>query len=122
MKGFKDFLMRGNLIELAVAFILGGAFSTVVKSFTTVIMDLLGRIGGTPNFSGWVPGGVHVGAFITDVISFFVMSLVVYFGLIKPVEIATKKLKHTEEEAVAAPTTADLLIEIRDELRSRPVQ
>ena len=41
MKGFKDFLMRGNLIELAVAFILGGAFSTVVKSFTTVIMDLL---------------------------------------------------------------------------------
>ena len=115
MKGFKDFLMRGNLIELAVAFILGGAF-------TTVIMDLLGRIGGTPNFSGWVPGGVHVGAFITDVISFFVMSLVIYFGLIKPVEIATKKLKHTEEEPVAAPTTADLLIEIRDELRSRPVQ
>ena len=39
MKGFKDFLMRGNLIELAVAFILGGAFSTVVKSFTTIIMD-----------------------------------------------------------------------------------
>lgn len=50
------------------------------------------------------------------------MSLVIYFGLIKPVEIATKKLKHTEEEPVAAPTTADLLIEIRDELRSRPVQ
>lgn len=53
MKGFKDFLMRGNLIELAVAFILGGAFSTVVKSFTTIIMDLIGKLGGTPNFSGW---------------------------------------------------------------------
>ena len=50
MKGFKDFLMRGNLIELAVAFILGGAFSTVVKSFTTIIMDLIGKLGGTPNF------------------------------------------------------------------------
>jgi large conductance mechanosensitive channel len=122
MKGFKDFLMRGNLIELAVAFILGGAFSTVVKSFTTIIMDLIGKLGGTPNFSGWVPGGVHVGAFITDVISFFVMSFVLYFGLIKPIELATEKLKRTKDEPVAAPTTADLLIEIRDELRSRPVK
>jgi len=117
MKGFKDFLMRGNLIELAVAFILGGAFSTVVKSFTTIIMDLIGKLGGTPNFSGWVPGGVHAGAFITDVISF-----VIYFGLIKPIELATEKLKRTKDEPVAAPTTADLLIEIRDELRSRPVK
>lgn len=127
MKGFKDFLMRGNLIELAVAFILGGAFSTVVKSFTTIIMDLIGKLGGTPNFSGWVPGGVHVGALITDVISFFVMSFfvmsfVIYFGLIKPIELATEKLKRTKDEPVAAPTTADLLIEIRDELRSRPVK
>ncbi|WCC80361.1 large conductance mechanosensitive channel protein MscL [Cutibacterium equinum] len=122
MKGFKDFLMRGNLIELAVAFILGGAFATVIKSFTTVIMDLLGKIGGTPNFSGWVPGGVHVGAFLTDLIAFVVMAFVIYFGLIKPVELASKKLKHPEEESVAAPTTDELLIEIRDELRSRPVQ
>ena len=122
MKGFKDFLMRGNLIELAVAFILGGAFSTVVKSFTTILMDLIGKLGSTPNFSDWVPGGVHVGAFITAVISFFVMSLVIYFGLIKPIELATEKLKRTNDEPVAAPTTADLLIEIRDELRSRPVQ
>ena len=122
MKGFKDFLMRGNLIELAVAFILGGAFSTVVKSFTTILMDLIGKLGGTLNFSDWVPGGVHVGAFITAVISFFVMSLVIYFGLIKPIELATEKLKRTNDEPVAAPTTADLLIEIRDELRSRPVQ
>ena len=122
MKGFKDFLMRGNLIELAVAFILGGAFSTVVKSFTTIIMDLIGKRGGTPNFSGWGPGGVHVGSFITDVISFFVMSFVIYFGLIKPIELATEKLKRTKDEPVAAPTTADLLIEIRDELRSRPVK
>ena len=122
MKGFKDFLMRGNLIELAVAFILGGAISTVVKSFTTILMDLIGKLGGTPNFSDWVPGGVHVGAFITAVISFFVMSLVIYFGLIKPIELATEKLKRTNDEPVAAPTTADLLIEIRDELRSRPVQ
>ena len=104
MKGFKDFLMRGNLIELAVAFILGGAFSTVVKSFTTIIMDLIGKLGGTPNFSGWVPGGVHVGAFITDVISFFVMSFVIYFGLIKPIELATEKLKPVSYTHLTLPT------------------
>ncbi|MSS45152.1 MscL family protein [Cutibacterium sp. WCA-380-WT-3A] len=121
MKGFKDFLMRGNLMELAVAFILGGAFSTVVTSLTTIIMDLIGKLGGTPNFSGWVPGGVHVGAFITDVISFFVMSLVIYAGLIKPIELTTAKLTHTEAEPVPAPTTTDLLVEIRDELRSRQI-
>ena len=63
VKGFKNFLMRGNLIDMAVAFIMGTAFATVVKSFTTIILDLLGKLGGTPNFSGWVPGGIHVGAF-----------------------------------------------------------
>lgn len=50
------------------------------------------------------------------------MSFVIYFGLIKPIELATEKLKRTKDEPVAAPTTADLLIEIRDELRSRPVK
>lgn len=117
MKGFKNFLMRGNLVELAVAFILGGAFSTVVKSFTTIIMDLLGKLGGTPNFSGWVPGGIHLGAFITDVISFVIMSAIIYFGLVKPVEMATQHLRSDEPEKDPAPTTAELLVEIRDELR-----
>ena len=45
MKGFKDFILRGNLIELAVAFIMGGAFATVVESFTKIIMDILGKLG-----------------------------------------------------------------------------
>ena len=45
VKGFKNFLMRGNLIDMAVAFIMGTAFATVVKSFTTIILDLLGKLG-----------------------------------------------------------------------------
>lgn len=45
MKGFKDFLMRGNLVELAVAFIIGGAFAKVVEAFTAIILDIVGKVG-----------------------------------------------------------------------------
>lgn len=121
VKGFKNFLMRGNLIDMAVAFIMGTAFATVVKSFTTIILDLLGKLGGTPNFSGWVPGGIHVGAFITDAIAFLIIAAVLYFGIVKPVEIACehrKSGKLSEEEA-PAPSSEDLLTEIRDLLAAR---
>ena len=50
LKGFKDFVMRGNLIELAVAFIVGAAFATVVKTFTDVVMGFIGKAGGQPDF------------------------------------------------------------------------
>ena len=51
MKGFRDFLMRGNLVELAVAVIMGTAFAAVVKAFTGMIMDLIGKVGGKADFS-----------------------------------------------------------------------
>ncbi|WP_130864836.1 large conductance mechanosensitive channel protein MscL [Acidipropionibacterium timonense] len=121
MKGFKDFLLRGNLIELAVAFIIGGAFATVVKSFTAIVMDLLGKLGGTPNFSSWVPGGVHVGVFLTDLIAFVVLAFVVYFGVVKPYEmaIAHRKAAKGIQEDAPEPTTEELLTEIRDLLASK---
>ena len=55
IKGFKDFLMRGNVVDLAVAVVIGTAFAKVVDAFVTVVMDLLGKVGGTPNFSGYRP-------------------------------------------------------------------
>lgn len=115
MKGFKDFIMRGNLIELAVAFIMGAAFATVVKAFTTMVMDLLGKVGGQPDFSSWVPGGVHVGAFLTELVSFLIVSAVVYFGMVKPYEMAKARFVKPAEEGA---TTESLLAEIRDELRA----
>ena len=51
IKGFKDFLMRGNVVDLAVAVVIGTAFATVVDAFVTVIMDLIGKVGGKPDFS-----------------------------------------------------------------------
>ena len=59
LTGFKEFLMRGNLIELAVAFVMAEAFGTVVKATVTVVMDIVGKAGGTPDFSSFAPGGVQ---------------------------------------------------------------
>ena len=64
MKGFKEFLLQGNVVELAVAVVIAGAFGKVVEAMVTVIMDLIGKAGGTPDFSDWNPGGVSIGAFI----------------------------------------------------------
>ncbi|HEU5455695.1 MAG TPA: MscL family protein, partial [Nocardioides sp.] len=51
MKGFRDFIMRGNLVELAVAFVMGAAFASVVTTFTAVLLSILGKAGGRPNFN-----------------------------------------------------------------------
>lgn len=123
MKGFKDFIMRGNLVELAVAFIIAAAFGTVVKSFTSMLMDILGKIGGTPNFSSWTPGGVSVGAFITAVISFLILAFVVYFFVVKPYEMARARFAKQEEaaEEPAPDESLELLKEIRDAIKARGV-
>ena len=91
MKGFKDFVMRGNLIELAVAFVIGASFATVVKSFTDMFMSLLGKIGGKPNFNSYQPGGVPVGAFLTALVAFLIVAFVIYFFVVKPYEAAKSR-------------------------------
>lgn len=55
MQGFKEFILRGNLVELAVAFVIGAAFASVVESFTAMFMDVLGALGGTPTSPHSVP-------------------------------------------------------------------
>ena len=118
MKGFKDFVMRGNLVELAVAFIIAGAFAKVVEAFVTVLMDLIGKAGGTPNFSAWKPGGVSLGAFLTVLISFLFLAAIVYFFVVKPYEAAKAKYSRVEEDA-APDESVVLLKEIRDALTRR---
>lgn len=116
MKGFKEFIMRGNLIELAVAFIIGGAFATVVEAFTKIIIELLAKAGGAPNFDQWHPGGlVSVGPFLTALVAFLLLAFVVYFGIVKPYEVARDRMKRgsvAEEEAAA--TEVEVLTQIRD--------
>ena len=68
MKGFKEFVLRGNLVELAVAFVMATAFAAVVTAFVQVILDIIGKVGGSPDFSNYAPGGVHAGVFLTALI------------------------------------------------------
>jgi large conductance mechanosensitive channel len=117
MKGFKDFILRGNLIELAVAFIIGAAFAALVTAFTKVILELLAKAGGAPNFDEWQPWGMTtIGPFLTAVFAFLIMAFVVYFFIVKPYELAKEKFVKSEEEDAAPNADTVLLTEIRDAL------
>lgn len=118
MKGFKDFLLRGNLVELAVAFIMGTAFAAVVTAFTQIIIDLIGLLGGTPDFSNATVGGVNVGVFLTALVAFVIMATVIYFGVVLPYNKARERFE-TKDEGSATPSSEELLVEIRDLLKER---
>ena len=120
MKGFKDFVMRGNLVELAVAFIIAGAFAKVVEAFVTVLMDIIGKAGKTPSFSAYAPNGIHIGALLTVLISFLFLAAIVYFFVVKPYEAAKARFARAPEVDDAPDESVILLREIRDSL-NRPV-
>jgi large conductance mechanosensitive channel len=117
MKGFRDFLLRGNLIELAVAFIMGVVFAAVVESFTKIILDLLGLLVQVQGLSGITLAGVNVGNFLTALITFVLTALVLYFAVVVPYNKLSVLRKKDEPEKAAS--SADLLAEIRDLLRDR---
>lgn len=118
MKGFRQFVMRGNLIDMAVAFIMGAAFGKVVEAFTRIVLSLISKVlGGEPNFDNFLPGGVPVGPFLTVTVSFLLLAAVVYFGIVVPVT-RYRNLTAKAEEQKAADELA-LLAEIRDLLAEK---
>lgn len=123
MKGFRDFLLRGNLLEVAVAFIIGAAFGAVTSSFTQLVMDVIAKaIGGQPNFDTVTVAGVNVGHFITAVVSFVLTAAVVYFAIVKPSQLIRDRLKKEQPSAPAAATSEELLAEIRDLLKAQAAE
>jgi large conductance mechanosensitive channel len=120
IKGFKDFLMRGNVIDLAVAVVIGTAFGKVVDAFVKIIMDLIGKLGGQPDFSSFRPGGVSVGNFLTALVSFLIVAAAVYFMVVVPMNhLAERRKAGIEPEPEAPSEEVILLQEIRDALRAR---
>ena len=117
MTGFKNFILRGNLVELAVAFIIGGAFATVVTATVALIMDIVGKIGGSPDFSDYSPGGVGVGAWITALISFLILAAVVYYLIVLPYTEAKERYFPGPEPGT--PEDVKILQEIRDLLAAQ---
>jgi large conductance mechanosensitive channel len=120
VKGFKDFLMRGNVVDLAVAVVIGAAFGKLVDAFVELIMGLIGKFGGQPDFSAWRPADLPLGSFINSVISFLIIAGAVYLIVVVPMNtLAERRAKHIEPETDAPSEEVALLTEIRDALRSR---
>ena len=117
MTGFKNFLLRGNLVELAVALIMALAFTAVVTATVNLIMDVVGKLGGAKDFSDYDPGGVSIGAWITAVISFVILAAVVYFVIVLPYTEAKEKYFPSPEPGT--PEDVKLLQEIRDLLATQ---
>ncbi|MFT4166758.1 MAG: large conductance mechanosensitive channel protein MscL [Microlunatus sp.] len=118
LEGLKDFLLRGNLIELAVAVIMGTTFGAVVTAFTDLLLDIIGKFFGTPNFSQVAVGGINLGAFLSALFTFLLTGIVIYFFVITPFNKFAEITKKDEPEAAAA-STEDLLAEIRDLLKAQ---
>jgi large conductance mechanosensitive channel len=118
MSGFKNFILRGNLVELAVAFIMGGAFASVVTATVTLLMEIIGKIGGQPDFTAWRPGDLGVGAWLTALVAFLILSAVVYFVIVVPYTRARDRFFPREPEE-GGPTEIEVLIQIRDSLAAQ---
>ncbi len=105
---FKAFILRGNVIDLAIAVVIGVAFGTVITAFVSdIISPLLAAFGGKPDFSGvWivnVNGGKFLfGAFITAIISFVILAAIIFFFVVKPINFL---MAHKKQELPADPTT-----------------
>jgi large conductance mechanosensitive channel len=98
LKGFRDFILRGNVVDLAVAVIIGAAFNAIVNSFVKdVLTQLIAAVVGKPDFSGVVfklnGTPINIGNFLNATISFLIVATVVYFGMVLPINTLLAKLK-----------------------------
>lgn len=124
LEDFKKFLLKGNVLDLAVAVIIGSAFNQIVNSMVgDVLTPLIGLLGGSPDFSSLKIGPIWIGKFINAVLNFLVVSAVIFFGIIQPMrklqELTSKKDKKVEEPAVVVPEDIKILREILEELRRK---
>jgi large conductance mechanosensitive channel len=119
MSGFKNFILRGNLVELAVAVIMGVSFAAVVTAFTEMLLSAIAKAtgGSQPNFDEYTPGDVAVGPFLTALISFLILAAVVYFFVVLPYTKAKERYFPAEDKGT--PADIALLEEIRDLLKAR---
>ncbi|MGB8167164.1 MAG: large conductance mechanosensitive channel protein MscL [Chthoniobacteraceae bacterium] len=136
---FKTFILKGNVVDLAVGVVIGAAFGKIVESMVKdVITPVIGLVGGAPDFSGialfahkvvkdgkeTLEGGIMIGNFINATIAFLILAAVVFFLVVKPMNYLMAMAKKKAEEAPAAPATVPddvkLLMEIRDLLKKSP--
>jgi len=125
IKGFRDFIVRGNVIDLAVAFVAGAAFTALVGSFSSALVEPLigialggGIDAGSLEINGQV---IDFTALINALITFVITMVVLYFIFVAPMNAWRKRTEVAEDGAVenAGSTETELLVEIRDLLRAQ---
>ena len=129
LKGFKDFILRGNVVDLAVAVVIGAAFATIVSAFTdNIIQPLINAItpASSPGLGVTLVAGkastyIDFAAVITAAINFLIVAAVIYFVIVLPVNTIKERRKRGEEAGPAEPTAVELLVEIRDLLSAQPL-
>ena len=110
LKGFRDFILRGNVMDLAVAFIMGAAFSAIVTSLVKdVLMQLIAAVVGKQDFSALVINvngtPVMIGNFLNATISFLIVAFVVYFFMVLPINSLMARFNGPAPEAAPATKT-----------------
>jgi len=127
LRGFKDFILRGNVVDLAVAVVIGAAFATIVTAFTdSIIKPLINAItpASSPGLGVTLIAGkdstyVDFAAVITAAINFVIVAAVIYFAIVLPVNVIQERRRRGEETGPAEPTEVELLAEIRDLLSTQ---
>lgn len=121
-RGFRDFILRGNIIDLAVAVVIGTAFAALVTQFTASFVTPLiavftgGEVGGQFTVDGQP---FTYGAFVGAIVTFVITAAVVYYLVVVPMNKIMARYKKPAEQELAEPTEAELLMEIRDLLRAQ---
>jgi large conductance mechanosensitive channel len=124
--GFRKFLLRGNVIDLAVAVVIGAAFTGIVTAIVEgLVTPLIGAVGGIPDFSAWTftinTSQFQIGRVINAILNFVVIAAVIYFLVVQPMNALMERIKRQEEVEPPAPTVEEkLLTEIRDAIKERP--
>lgn len=118
---FRDFITKGSLIDIAVGFIMGAAFTALVNSLVgDVLMPIVAIVFGEPSFHDitWTINGsvIMIGSFITAIVSFLLIALTVFFFIVKPFNASRERIARSEPQEDAGPTEVELLTEIRDAL------
>lgn len=121
IKEFKTFAIKGNVIDLAVAVIIGAAFGKIITSLiediiTPLLLTPTLKAAGIEKIENWAPGGIYWGKFLSSVLIFLIIALVIFI-MVKGINSLKKK---EEKAAPAGPSTTDaLLMEIRDALKNK---
>ncbi len=129
IKGFKEFIMRGNVVDLAVGIAIGVAFTTLVGAFGTHFVNPIVAVAGGDKAQGFGfnitdsdATFVNIGGLINALIVFLVTMAVIYFAIVVPVQkLQEMRAKGQEPEPEAVPEDTALLREIRDALQRRPM-